>query len=164
MVEAVDPLELEAAHSHSAGTPQPSSCSATRRISGTGGGFSAPAVVRPRWSRILRIATWSVTNAISLPRAETRRPHHRVDPKTSPTPADTPTDSTIGDSVTIVFHPAHAGLMHYHAEFADPTAFDILVITGALGLDGASVAIRAALAIWHPRPGGTGTGTPGKDG
>ncbi len=38
---------------HSAGTPQPSPCSATRRISGTGGGgFSAWGVLRPRWSRI----------------------------------------------------------------------------------------------------------------
>jgi len=54
-------------------------------------------------------------------------------------------------------------LMHYHTEFADPTVFDIVVNTAALGLDGASVAIRAALAIWHARPGGTGTGTARKD-
>jgi cytidylate kinase len=44
-------------------------------------------------------------------------------------------------------------LMHYHAEFADPTAFDLVVNTAALGLDGASAAIRAALATWRARPG-----------
>jgi cytidylate kinase len=54
-------------------------------------------------------------------------------------------------------------LMHYHTEFADPTVFDIVVNTAALGLDGASVAIRAGLAIWHPRPGGTSTATARKD-
>jgi cytidylate kinase len=36
-------------------------------------------------------------------------------------------------------------LMHYHAEFADPTAFDLVVNTAALGLDGSTAAIRGAL-------------------
>jgi hypothetical protein len=36
-------------------------------------------------------------------------------------------------------------LMHYHEEFADPSAFDIVVNTASLGLDGSSAAIRAAL-------------------
>jgi cytidylate kinase len=39
---------------------------------------------------------------------------------------------------------------HYHAEWADPTAYDLVVNTGALGLDGAIAAIRAALAKWSP--------------
>ena len=42
-------------------------------------------------------------------------------------------------------------VMHYHAEFSDPTAYDLVVNTAALGLDGAIAAIRAALASWHPR-------------
>ena len=42
-------------------------------------------------------------------------------------------------------------LMHYHAEFSDPTVYDLVVNTAALGLDGAIAAIRAALAKWHPR-------------
>ncbi len=42
-------------------------------------------------------------------------------------------------------------LMHYHAEFSDPTAYDLVVNTAALGLDGSIAAIRAALAKWHPR-------------
>ena len=42
-------------------------------------------------------------------------------------------------------------LMHYHAEFSDPTAYDLVVNTAALGLDGAIAAIRAALARWRPR-------------
>jgi len=37
-------------------------------------------------------------------------------------------------------------LMHYHAEFFDPAAFDLVVNTAALGVDGASVAVRCALA------------------
>ena len=41
-------------------------------------------------------------------------------------------------------------LMHYHAEFADPTAYDLVVNTGALGLDGAIAAVRAALDKWQP--------------
>jgi cytidylate kinase len=41
---------------------------------------------------------------------------------------------------------------HYHAEFADPTAYDLVVNTAALGLDGAIAAIRAALGRWRPRP------------
>jgi cytidylate kinase len=44
-------------------------------------------------------------------------------------------------------------LMHYHTEFADPTVFDLVVNTAALGLDGASATIRAALAAWRSRPG-----------
>ena len=39
-------------------------------------------------------------------------------------------------------------LMHYHSEFADSTAFDLVVNTAALGLDGSIAAIRAALAVW----------------
>jgi hypothetical protein len=39
---------------------------------------------------------------------------------------------------------------HYHAEWADPTAYDLVVNTAALGLDGAIAAIRAALAKWSP--------------
>ncbi len=42
-------------------------------------------------------------------------------------------------------------LAHYHAEFSDPTAYDVVVNTAALGLDGAIAAIRAALAKWQPR-------------
>ena len=42
-------------------------------------------------------------------------------------------------------------LMHYHAEFADPTAYDLVVNTAALGLDGSTAAIRAALATWRAR-------------
>jgi cytidylate kinase len=42
-------------------------------------------------------------------------------------------------------------LMHYHAEFSDPTAYDLVVNTAELGLDGAIPAIRAALAKWQPR-------------
>jgi len=42
-------------------------------------------------------------------------------------------------------------LMHYHAEFTDPTAYDLVVNTAALGLDGATAAARAALATRHPR-------------
>jgi len=41
-------------------------------------------------------------------------------------------------------------LMHYHAEFSDPTVYDLVVNTAALGLDGAIAAIRAALAKWTP--------------
>jgi cytidylate kinase len=43
-------------------------------------------------------------------------------------------------------------LMQYHAEFADPSAFDLVVNTAALGLDGASAAVRAALAAMRRRP------------
>jgi cytidylate kinase len=42
-------------------------------------------------------------------------------------------------------------LLHYHAEFSDPTVYDLVVNTAALGLDGSIAAIRAALAQWHPR-------------
>jgi cytidylate kinase len=42
-------------------------------------------------------------------------------------------------------------LMHYRVEFADPTAFDLVVNTAALGLDGATAAVRAALATRPPR-------------
>jgi len=42
-------------------------------------------------------------------------------------------------------------LMHYHAEFSDPTAYDLVVNTAALGLDGSIAAVRAALAKWSPR-------------
>jgi cytidylate kinase len=42
-------------------------------------------------------------------------------------------------------------LMHYHAEFSDATAYDLVVNTAALGLDGSIAAIRAALAKWHPQ-------------
>jgi hypothetical protein len=42
---------MESRHSHSAGTPQPSSCSATRRTSRRGGGFCASGVLSPRWRR-----------------------------------------------------------------------------------------------------------------
>jgi cytidylate kinase len=52
-------------------------------------------------------------------------------------------------------------LMHYHAEFADPTAFDVVVNTAALGLDAASAAIRATLATWRARPGRPGAGARG---
>jgi cytidylate kinase len=48
-------------------------------------------------------------------------------------------------------------LMHYHSEFAEPTAFDLVVNTATLGLDGASAAIRAALATWRARPRPLGT-------
>jgi cytidylate kinase len=41
-------------------------------------------------------------------------------------------------------------LMHYHAEFSDPTAYDLVVNMAALGLDGAIAAIRAVLAKWKP--------------
>ena len=41
--------------------------------------------------------------------------------------------------------------MHYHAEFSDPTAYDLVVNTAALGLDGSIAAILAALAKWQPR-------------
>ena len=41
-------------------------------------------------------------------------------------------------------------LMHYHAEFADPTAYDLVVNTAALGLDGSIAAVRAALGKWKP--------------
>jgi len=37
-------------------------------------------------------------------------------------------------------------LTHYRCEFGDPTAFDLVVNTAALGLGGASVVARAALA------------------
>ncbi len=40
---------------------------------------------------------------------------------------------------------------HYHAEFSDPTAYDLVLNTAALGLDGAIAAIRGALAKWSPR-------------
>jgi cytidylate kinase len=40
---------------------------------------------------------------------------------------------------------------HYHAEFADPTAYDVVLNTAALGLDGATAVVRAALATWRPR-------------
>jgi cytidylate kinase len=36
-------------------------------------------------------------------------------------------------------------LTHYRAEFGDPAAFDVVVNTAALGLDGASAVVRAAL-------------------
>jgi len=42
-------------------------------------------------------------------------------------------------------------LMHYHAEFSDSTAYDLVVNTAALGLDGSIAAVRAALARWQPR-------------
>jgi cytidylate kinase len=54
-------------------------------------------------------------------------------------------------------------LTHYHAEFADPTAFDLVVNTASLGLDGACAAVRAALATWRPRsdrPGAEARETP----
>ena len=44
-------------------------------------------------------------------------------------------------------------LMHYHTEFADPAAFDLVVNTTVLGLDGSTAAIRAALATWRTQPG-----------
>lgn len=37
-------------------------------------------------------------------------------------------------------------LKHFHAEFADPTGFDVVVNTAALGVDGAVRSIAAALA------------------
>ncbi len=37
-------------------------------------------------------------------------------------------------------------LMHYQAEFADPTLFDLVLNTAALGLDGACSVVRTALA------------------
>jgi cytidylate kinase len=43
-------------------------------------------------------------------------------------------------------------LMHYHSEFVEPTAFDLVVNTASLGLDGAITTIRAALATWRTRP------------
>jgi cytidylate kinase len=43
-------------------------------------------------------------------------------------------------------------LMHYHSEFVEPTAFDLVVNTATLGLDGAITSIRAALATWRTRP------------
>jgi cytidylate kinase len=44
-------------------------------------------------------------------------------------------------------------LMHYRAEFDDPTAFDLVVNTAALGLGGSIAAVRAALAAWRVQPG-----------
>jgi len=52
-------------------------------------------------------------------------------------------------------------LMHYHAEFADPSAFDMVVNTAALGLDGSSAAIRAALATRVERRARRSTGNRG---
>jgi cytidylate kinase len=49
-------------------------------------------------------------------------------------------------------------LTHFHAELADPAAFDLVVNTAALGLDGSIAAIRSALAVWRgswsPSPAG----------
>jgi cytidylate kinase len=42
-------------------------------------------------------------------------------------------------------------LMHYHTEFADPTAYDLVVNTASLGLEGSIAAVRAALERWQPR-------------
>jgi cytidylate kinase len=42
-------------------------------------------------------------------------------------------------------------LAHYRSEFSDPTAYDLVVNTAELGLDGATAAVRAALASWRPR-------------
>ena len=42
-------------------------------------------------------------------------------------------------------------LMHYRVEFTDPTAFDLVVNTPALGLDGSTAVVRAALATRPPR-------------
>ena len=46
-------------------------------------------------------------------------------------------------------------LTHYRAEFGDPTAFDLVVNTAALGLGGASAVVRAALAAKQGRPDST---------
>ncbi len=40
-------------------------------------------------------------------------------------------------------------LMHYHSEFADAAAFDLVVNTAALGLEGSIAAVRAALSKWR---------------
>jgi cytidylate kinase len=46
-------------------------------------------------------------------------------------------------------------LTHYRAEFGDPTSFDLVVNTAALGLGGASAVVRAALAAKQGRPDST---------
>jgi len=51
-------------------------------------------------------------------------------------------------------------LLHYHAEFADPTAFDLVVNTAVLGLDGSISAVRATLASWRPRSGRSEAASP----
>jgi cytidylate kinase len=43
-------------------------------------------------------------------------------------------------------------LKHFHAEFADPTGFDVVVNTAALGVAGAVRSIAAALAGVPARP------------
>jgi cytidylate kinase len=43
-------------------------------------------------------------------------------------------------------------LSHFHVAFDDPTAFDLVVNTAALGLDGATAAVRAALPTRPARP------------
>ena len=42
-------------------------------------------------------------------------------------------------------------LTHYRSELIDPAAFDLVVNTAALGLEGSLETIRAALASWHAR-------------
>jgi cytidylate kinase len=42
-------------------------------------------------------------------------------------------------------------MKHFHADFADPTTFDIVANTGALGISGACGAIRAAVAALPAR-------------
>jgi len=38
-------------------------------------------------------------------------------------------------------------MKQFHAEFADPTGFDVVVNTAALGIDGASGVVRHALTL-----------------
>lgn len=42
-------------------------------------------------------------------------------------------------------------LMHYHCEFLEPSAFDLVVNTAALGLEGALAAVRSTLTPWRAR-------------